>query len=190
MAGLDCISARALKLTHNPAARSAGRPLPVSKVFMRSATLSSARALWALLAAAQLPPGARAPNGSTPQVSVYVMSADAMNGVTHPRSDQQEIVDALREEIGKHAALRLVTAGDKPAVTVIVVSRRSSPRPPSLTRRSVAVRLLYLDADANMTALSDQETDVGPSAWNKVTVKLAEQLDAWIAANRQILIAK
>lgn len=144
--------------------------------------------LLALILAVQVP-AAQSP-GAQPPISVFVVSSDAMNGVTHPRRDQQETVEALQKEIGDRSALRLVTATDKPLVTVVVMDRQTSSRPPSLTRRLLGVRLLYLDADANMTAFSDDDGSVGQVGWDRVTEKMAAQLESWITANREILLKK
>jgi hypothetical protein len=131
-----------------------------------------------------------------PAISVFVASSDAMNGILRPSKDQQETVKDLQKEIGKRASMRLVSASDNPLVAVIVTGRYTAQRASATrgrapaTRRVIAVKLLYLGADVGMTAVSGDEADVGENPWDKVIAKLAQQLDGWIAANRELLLTK
>jgi hypothetical protein len=160
----------------------------VSNADMFSLGISQMATLLAVALAGQL--SVEQSPGAQPPISVFVVSSDAMNGVTHPRRDQQEIVEALQKDLGKRPTLRLVAAGDKPLVTVIVLDRQTSPKPPSGTRRLLGVRLRYLDADANMSAFSDDQASDQQAGWGGVTEKLTQQLESWIAANREILLKK
>jgi hypothetical protein len=126
-------------------------------------------------------------------VSVFVTSSDATNGITHPSQDQQDTVRDIQAEISTLPALKLVSAGDHPTVTGVVMGRQTTQRfsaalGRAVQNRSIHVKLLYLDTVVQMTA-SAQDDGTNPANWQTVAKAFGKQLDDWIAANRDWLKA-